>query len=789
MKSFLAFLHWVWGPLLVAACFPLSIAHFDPSSGGSGYGFAWQATIALAPLLVCLAKVYIQTNFSPGTFRMAGFTYLSAMVYSGWLGWTDLIGDIRIAGQADGFHLLILIGCAITFSVATALWVFKGTVKLRNAVMLRIVRTEWYQRIMDMHIDMNAEGLHGLQWLMDKGEAKKKYPAKFGLILGEPYQHNRLAIAAQLASEAAAAAKTFLTGGLVATGGGPKKAWNVIRYELNFGMTNLVGPPRTGKATTFGVNNLLNWQSGGSKGNVNIIAPFNVLDPKGELFAMTGIARARRGRRAIPLDPLNVLGNGFYADDDDVSRETGEYVRNHRWRCNPFDFISDRPLKFQASIEGLIEPLFPMAKGGGDDFWNNDGKKTLTGFWAWLADTSHWFDGSPIERDDIRRNPATASDFLAMSFDDLEKLRKVMASGIVYDENGTEIRIASIRDFPEVGMGIPKRMANELERTMKSEKQWSGLASTIQVQMRWCDQSMRECMTRSGCAHGTTVGSHDTSEFKEDAARFEPFNFKSLWDGKSDVYLIVPDTRMDILGPWLRMMVCGLANVLKENVHRMEGRYTVFLLDELATVGSMNEVLRMAGYAPGIGIHLVMIWQAIGQIKNEKSGYGPDGFTTIMASSYAKIFLGAADLDTAELITKTAGKTTAQAESTNMSGGTGQISANVSSSTQTASVDLVSLQKVLGTSRNHGWCVFSRETRTLLYEKQFYYLDSYFRENGRPVFPTPNPFDIAEQRKWMDRQRSKGIEPANRPGAAPEEAPPPNPGRLPKGLPVRPPAP
>ena len=232
-------------------------------------------------------------------------------------------------------------------------------------------------------------------------------------------------------------------------------------------------------------------------------------------------------------------------------------------------------------------------------------------------------------------------------------------------------------------------------------------------------------------------------------------------DGKTDVYFIVPDDRLKDLGPWLRMMVCAVASVIKNNVHQTLGRQFVFLLDELAQVGGISELKEMSAYAAGKGIHVVMIFQTLSQMKEQ---YGQDGYNTLMGNAYAKILLGAADLDTGKMLGDHIGKTTAIVDQVSSSGQMGSMGANISTSTQTGAVDVLSLQSILGTSPHQGYAIVSQQKSVLLYDKIYYYekvkvpdrkgVESYLYcdEDGNPIYPEPNPFDLARIREWQDKQ-------------------------------------
>lgn len=744
MAKFLGTLiHHGWGIVLLLASYPVINDYFDPASGGIGFGYEWQIALGLAPLAVILL-MSVKQGLGPGVLRVAGPTYYLSTAYALYTIWVDIQGGFGPTGWL-GFHPGITGGAALAALIGTWFCLFRSYESLRNRILLWLKMRDWYKEVMDFRLDMSADALHGLNWLMPAEQARREFPDEFGLMLGIPKSPENLALA-----------WGKLIYRRVIIGRKPGDEWprNIapgkpIYYPLNKGMTIIIGPSRTGKFTSYGGNNLLNWVLGGSKDNPNVTAPVIVLDPKAENWAMTAIPRMDRGRRVVAIDPLNVLSTGFFAPNNKAAKRAGDYVRTHRWRANVFDFINPHKTYFESSLATIIDPLFPMSnKGGDDDFWNDDGKSKLGGIVAWIADSDTWFDGNPFPPE--KRNLATVLDLLSMSDQQTILWLEAMATGLG----------KSIRRFDEVGQGVSRRIGNQMlqlkgaQPGQGSEKQWLGLVSTILTKLKWIDQSMRECMERSGCSIGTTRGSGKESEFDEDRSRFEPFDVSTIWDGKTDIYLILPDDQLKPRGPWLRMMVCAIAGIIKNNVDKTKGNQFCFFLDELAQVGGISELKEMSAYAAGKGIHVVMIFQALSQMKEQ---YGQDGYNTLMANAYAKILLGASDLDTAELINKHIGKTTIRAKNQSASGQAGSMGANISESIQTSGVDVVTKEEILGTSKHWGYAIFSQQKHVILFDKFYYYEDPRHREggtlDGEPIYPVPNPFDLAQIRGWEDKQR------------------------------------
>lgn len=727
------FLFNAWAGILIVSSFFILEKVFDPSAGGSGYGWLWQLSLGLAPTVACLLMLAKQLAY-PHVFRTASRTYLFSAAWCVWLlhryawGW---IGPLGVAAfWAPDFMWTLNLASTFSLLASLGLYAVKGNLSLSNAVHLWAKRQPWYKVLMRNRASVIAGGPN-FSSFMSVAEARRALPRNKGtMLLGIPWEPKPLAfditrmIVGALVGTALRAILFFVP---VSVPKSSPKQVDALYYPASEGATLVIGPTRTGKGTSYAIPNLLaNRQT------------FVNTDPKGELFAMTAWARINRlGRRCVPIDPYNVLATGTYNPSSRPAREIGEWISEHRGRCNPFDFILPTREYFESSIRALVDPLFPAGKGAGsDDFWNDSGKAKLAGLFAWACDSDTWFDGSPFPPE--KRNPSVAVDLLSLNQTDLMLLLDHMSGNVG----------KSIRGFDKVGLGWAERIGNQMATMQKSEKEWSGLVSTILTKLNWVDDPMRTCMARSGISCGYTGPDR---VFVEDESAFDPIDFSRFWDGSTDVFFIVPDEQLEMLGPWLRMMMCGLANVIKSNGNLTDGRQFNLLFDELAQIGGINELKKMVAYAAGKGIHPIMIFQGISQIIEQ---YGPEGMKTIMGNTFAKIFLGANDIETAELLQKYMGDTTVITTTVSTSGGSDKADAgSVSVSNSATATKLMSLQNILGTSKDFGFAVLAREGQVLFYEKSHYFNDPAFIENGEAVYPVPNPFDQARIAEW---KASKG---------------------------------
>lgn len=112
------------------------------------------------------------------------------------------------------------------------------------------------------------------------------------------------------------------------------------------------------------------------------------------------------------------------------------------------------------------------------------------------------------------------------------------------------------------------------------------------------------------------------------------------------VYICVPPSQIARMKRWLRSVIrVGFdAKMFAPNPH--EGVQSLFLLDEFAALGKMNEVEESAAYMAGYGIKLACVIQNIGQIKEIYN----KNWETFLGNAGAIIAWGLNDLESEKYI-------------------------------------------------------------------------------------------------------------------------------------------
>ena len=168
----------------------------------------------------------------------------------------------------------------------------------------------------------------------------------------------------------------------------------------------------------------------------------------------------------------------------------------------------------------------------------------------------------------------------------------------------------------------------------------------------------------------------DDVEIADDLAK-GTFDFADMKRRPVTVYCCMPPLQMRRQAAYLRLLVSDAVRALMR--HRQEGEpKCVLVLNEMATLGHMDLLADIWGIVRGYGIQIVSVWQNDAQLQQ---AYGPAAAKTFISQAGVEIYLGAADMETAERIAKRCGNTTAVAASHNNSmslGGKGGPSSGLS---------------------------------------------------------------------------------------------------------------
>lgn len=140
----------------------------------------------------------------------------------------------------------------------------------------------------------------------------------------------------------------------------------------------------------------------------------------------------------------------------------------------------------------------------------------------------------------------------------------------------------------------------------------------------------------------------------QDALKVSTFSLRELKESKATVFLVLPSNYLGQHGRFLRLFVrCGIDAMAQPMPDGSDqGERCLFLLDEFAALGFINEIATSAGLMGGYGLHLWPFLQDVGQLQKL---YGREGAETFFGNADLHQFFGNMDGLTLELISRRLG--------------------------------------------------------------------------------------------------------------------------------------
>jgi len=204
----------------------------------------------------------------------------------------------------------------------------------------------------------------------------------------------------------------------------------------------------------------------------------------------------------------------------------------------------------------------------------------------------------------------------------------------------------------------PRTLVNQVGRSFLGYLEGEGklgvsIKSMLLKQMDvWAYERVHRA-TYKGSGRGGEPGAND-------------FSFSQMRDGKVSLYLIIPPEYLSEYCSVLRAMVgCAIRelkdsyNPSKKNPAHAESPPVLFLLDEFAQLAHMGPIEDGLTYLAGYGVRF---WFFLQDIEQLKTNY-PQSWQSILANTDVKSFFGVNDINTAKLVSETAGTCTVESSS------------------------------------------------------------------------------------------------------------------------------
>lgn len=246
-------------------------------------------------------------------------------------------------------------------------------------------------------------------------------------------------------------------------------------------------------------------------------------------------------------------------------------------------------------------------------------------------------------------------------------------------------------------------------------------------------------------------------------------------DKPVSLYLTINPADIDRLRPFIRLFLNQVVKLLANEMEYENGRGKMvhkypllMLLDEFPQLGRMEIVEKGLAYVRSFGIRFMLIAQ--GPMQIEKA-YGKE--SSILSNSGIRVFFGINTMDTAELVSKSSGMTTAEMTSESVSGKKGGFDKTVSIQTQAVARNLLTPDECMrlpqavikdGKIIKAGSMLIFYENESIIHGQQvLYFRDPIFSEWA--TFAAPSKSDILQTSVKADIKR---MEPENVPSPQPE---------------------
>jgi type IV secretion system protein VirD4 len=402
-----------------------------------------------------------------------------------------------------------------------------------------------------------------------------------------------------------------------------------------------------------------------------------VIDPKGENYAITaGYRRDVMGQQIVKLDPFNIC-------------EGRSSV------VNPLCTINIENDDLIDEVITIADTLVIREKGEKDPHWNDKARsliKTLL-----LAVLCEMGNSKRKNLGEMRRLlEVPMNDFFAL-------MEKISAK-------------------TDIAGGLLARAGNEILGMGKNEELY-GVISTASRHTEFLD-SPRAMSSLSD------ERSNDRGDY---------FMRKLKSEGNVSIYIIMPPHLISRYSRLMRLWISSAMTAMTKTLGKSkDGAPVLFMLDEMAQLGRMEQLIQAASLQAGYGVSMWMIWQDIGQLKSlyEKE------WSSFLANARIQQYFGVNDPETAKYVSEMLGTATIKIESSSSQRGKSgkmtevfhQTSTNESRDIREKERKLLMVDELRRLDRRT-LITFIQGCPPLLAEKMEYFSDDNFK-----TIAAPNPY-------------------------------------------------
>lgn len=330
------------------------------------------------------------------------------------------------------------------------------------------------------------------------------------------------------------------------------------------------------------------------------------IDPKGENAAIT--ARYRREQLGHTVHIVNPWGlhEALYQ-----GRGFG------RASFNPLDVLDPKAPNI-VGIANSIAVTICHQTATNDAFWQNSATAMLAGILLWVADAQ-----------DAKRAPKTLAHVadIVSGGEKAEDLRRTLFPRMVAS--------SSYR-------GAMRKLVGRF--VQMDDKTYSGVIAQLSQSLQFLADDQI-----------ATATDHSS------------FDLPDLVNGRTTLYIVIPDDQMQAQAIWLKLIVNAVTQTFKRYRPAAQDVRGMFLIDEFPVLGRVDGIVTDIALVRGAGLDVTLIVQGLDQLR---SIYGTSADTIIANCGY-KWFCNIKDLQTAEYISKALGQMTVRTVSQTISGADG----------------------------------------------------------------------------------------------------------------------
>ncbi|WP_428429472.1 type IV secretory system conjugative DNA transfer family protein [Pararhizobium sp.] len=329
---------------------------------------------------------------------------------------------------------------------------------------------------------------------------------------------------------------------------------------------------------------------------------------------------------------------------------------------NPLDMLDPDGLDVAEDANTLADALvFDEPGTAGDAHWNEEAKALIAGLILKIA----------VAESPERRHLGTLREYLTLAPERFSVL------------------LAKMQDMDEAN-GLIARAANR--QLGKSDREAAGVLSAAQRHTHFLDSPRMTAV----------LGRSD-------------FRFSDLKHNNITVLMVLPPDRLSTYSRWLRLLITqSLTDMARDPTS--PARPILYLLDEFAALGHLAPIERAMGLMAGYGVQLWPILQDINQLR---ATYGKRAGTFLSNAAVLQVF-GVNDVETAELITRSIGKTDAQYVTRSWSEGKSSSSEHISAR------DLINADEIMRLPEDR-MILLRQGQRPAWVQKLKYYADPEFK--------------------------------------------------------------